>query len=97
MWVCGKCGALVSDGDRCPDCNTADPRAPEESKAKTSPLEQPSRVVATVTITDIRIPVYRWIGILVDIAMAAVPAAIIAAIAWWFIGSVIAGSFGGGK
>ena len=57
------------------------PRAPVTSKQ--------------VIIVDIDIPFGRLISILVKVAIAAVPAAIIVAIFWVFLASILAGVFGG--
>jgi len=57
------------------------PRAPATSKQ--------------VTVVDIDIPFGRLVSILVKVAIAAVPAAIIVAIFWFFLAAIIAGMFGG--
>jgi hypothetical protein len=57
------------------------PRAPVTSKQ--------------VTVVDIDIPFGRLVSILVKVAIAAVPAAIIVAIFWVFLAAILAGVIGG--
>jgi hypothetical protein len=57
------------------------PRAPVTSKQ--------------VIVVDIDIPFGRLVSILVKVAIAAVPAAIIVAIFWFILAAFIAGVFGG--
>jgi len=50
---------------------------------------------SSVTVVDIDIPFGRLVSILVKVAIAAVPAAIIVAVFWFIIAAVLAGVFGG--
>ncbi len=96
MWTCPECGTQISDGARCPRCKTGDPRfyenTPDRAQPKALPPPQPPQ---STIITDIRIPFGRWVGIMVKMSLAAVPAAIIVAVIWAFIVALLPGFIAG--
>ena len=57
-------------------------------------MESPSQPPQPLVITDIRIPFFRLVLFLVKLSLAAIPAAIILAIASMLISAILAGLFG---
>lgn len=71
--------------------------APPKSYTKAPPPSRlpPARIVTELledgglVITDIRIPFHRWVLILVNVFIAAVPATILMGLFWWFMAEAL--------
>jgi hypothetical protein len=57
-------------------------------------MDTPSQPAQPLVITDIRIPFFRLVLFLVKLSLAAIPAAIILALASVLISAILAGLFG---
>jgi len=93
-FACGKCGVEVprqAAGQPCPRCGTLLQQAadlPAPSLPVAAPLQR-------VVVTAIDLPFGELVGFFIKCGLAAVPAAIVVAVVWFFVSAFLAGAMMG--